>query len=148
MKIISKNKKAYFEYEILDKFEAGLVLLGTEVKSLRVGRASIQEAYAKLKNGEVWLVNCDISQYPNAQKNHEPKRPRKLLMHKREIKRLIGKMSQRGLTLIPTILYFKAGYAKVELALATGKRKYDKRQAIKEREMKRNLRSRVGRKER
>ena len=122
------------------RWEAGLVLQGSEVKSLRDGKAQLKDGYAALRDGEVWLYNVHIAQYPPATtENHEPERPRKLLMHKREIERLIGKTRERGLTLIPTRMYFKGSHAKVEIALAKGKDVGDKRRAIKEREMKREM---------
>ncbi|MBI3097838.1 MAG: SsrA-binding protein SmpB [Planctomycetes bacterium] len=140
IKIIAKNKRAYFRYEILSKHEAGLVLVGTEVKSLREGAAAMSDAYAKPERGELWLFNLDISMYKNGgYRNHEPKRARKLLMHRGEIARLIGKTSERGLTLVPLALYFRGGYAKVELGLARGKKLHDKRAAIKERENAREM---------
>ena len=140
VKIIARNKKARFDYELGDRFEAGLVLVGTEVKSLRMGKASLSEAYARIKNEEVWLVGCQIQPYPFAYyDNHDPTRPRKLLLHKREIKRLTGKLAEQGYSLIPLALYFKRGKAKVELALAKGKKRHDKRAAIKRREQEREM---------
>ncbi|MFN3484643.1 MAG: SsrA-binding protein SmpB [Planctomycetota bacterium] len=145
IKLVQRNKKAFFNYEILERLEAGLVLTGSEVKSIRDGKVSIQEAYAKVCEGEVWIVGMDISPYPQAgpYHNHEPRRPRKLLLHRREIQRLIGKTQEKGLTLIPLALYFKDGYAKLEIGLARGKKQYDKRQAIREREAKRALQRRM-----
>jgi len=140
VKIIARNKKARFDYELGDRFEAGMVLAGTEVKSLRLGKASLSEAYARIKNGEVWLMGCQIQPYPFAYyDNHDPTRPRKLLLHKREIRRLTGKLAEQGYSLIPTALYFKRGKAKVELALAKGKKRHDKRAAIKRREQEREM---------
>jgi SsrA-binding protein len=137
---IADNRQARFRYHLLDKWEAGLVLTGTEVKSLREGKATIKDGYASVRDGEVWLHNVHIPPYgPAARENHDPERSRKLLMHKREIERLIGKTHERGLTLVPTRLYFRDGRAKVEIALARGKDVGDKRQAIKEREMKREM---------
>lgn len=145
-KLIAQNRKAGFEYVLSDRVEAGLVLRGSEVKSLRDGKASIAEAYARIENGEVFLHNMDIPPYAMAGPlNHEPKRVRKLLLHRREIDRLFGKTREKGLTLIPTRLYFMDGRAKVEIALAKGKRKWDKREAIRDREAKRELRRGVGR---
>lgn len=139
-KLIAKNKKARFNYELGDRFEAGLVLRGTEVKSLRLGKGNLTDSYARIKNGEAWLVGCHISAYPYAYyDNHEPERPRKLLLHKQELKRLTGKIKEQGASLIPLRLYFKNGKAKVELALAKGKKSHDKRQAIKEREHSREI---------
>lgn len=140
IKIVARNKKARFDYELGDRFEAGLVLTGTEVKSLRMGKASLSEAYAKVSDGEGWLVGCQIQPYPFAYyDNHEPTRRRKLLLHKRELKRLEVKLAEQGYSLIPTALYFKRGRAKVELALARGKKKHDKRATIKKREQEREM---------
>jgi SsrA-binding protein len=137
---IATNRQARHRYNLLEKWEAGLVLTGTEVKSLRDGKAQIKDGYASVRDGEVWLHNVHIPPYaPASRENHEPERPRKLLMHKREIDRLIGKTREKGLTLVPTRLYFKDGRAKVEIALARGKDVGDKRQSIKEREMKREM---------
>ena len=137
---IATNRQARHRYNLLDKWEAGLVLTGTEVKSLREGKAQIKDGYAALRDGEVWLHNVHIPPYgPASRENHEPERPRKLLMHKREIDRLIGKTREKGLTLVPTRLYFSNGRAKAEIALARGKDVGDKRQSIKEREMKREM---------
>ena len=137
---IAVNRQARHRYNLLDKWEAGLVLTGTEVKSLRGGKAQLKDGYAHVQNGEVWLHNVHIPPYaPATRENHEPERPRKLLMHKREIDRLIGKTREKGLTLVPTRLYFSNGRAKVEIALARGKDVGDKRQSIKEREMKREM---------
>jgi SsrA-binding protein len=125
---------------VLEKWECGLVLTGTEVKALRDGKAQIKDGYASVRDGEVWLHNVHIPPYgPASRENHEPERPRKLLMHRREIDRLIGKTREKGLTLVPTRLYFSGGRAKVEIALARGKDVGDKRQSIKEREMKREM---------
>jgi SsrA-binding protein len=129
-KLIAQNKKARHDYHVEDTFEAGLVLLGTEVKSLRAGRASLVDAYGRIKDGEVWLENAHIPEYTEGSwTNHEPRRSRKLLLHRGEIARLIGKTKESGLTLVPLALYFKDGKAKVEIALARGKKAYDKRQA-------------------
>ena len=137
---VATNRQASYRYNLLDKWEAGLVLTGTEVKSLREGKAQIKDGYAALRDGEVWLHNVHIPPYaPASRENHEPERPRKLLMHKNEIERLIGKTREKGLTLVPTRMYFRGGRAKVEIALARGKDVGDKRQAIKEREMKREM---------
>ena len=147
-KNVVTNRKARHQYHILETIEAGIVLQGTEVKSLRQGKVNLGDAYAKIKDGEVWLVEMHISPYEQGNIfNHEPRRPRKLLLHKREIKRLLGKVQERGLTLIPLRIYFKRGKAKVELALAKGKRLYDRREDIKrrdeEREISRSLRRKV-----
>ena len=140
IKIVCQNKKASFNYHLDEKFEAGMVLIGPEVKSLREGRANLVDSYARIRRGEVFLHSMHISPYPFAQHmDLDPTRTRKLLLNKREIKRLIGKTEEKGYSLIPTKVYFKEGKAKVEIALAKGKRKYDKRQALKEKEMKREM---------
>jgi SsrA-binding protein len=137
---IATNRQASHRYHLLEKWECGLVLTGTEVKALRDGKAQIKDGYASVRDGEVWLYNVHIPPYgPASRENHEPERPRKLLMHKREIDRLIGKTREKGLTLVPTRLYFSGGRAKAEIALARGKDVGDKRQSIKEREMKREM---------
>jgi SsrA-binding protein len=136
--LVAQNRKARHNYEITDVYEAGLVLTGTEVKSLRAGRASLADGYAEVRDGEVWLRNVHIPEYDQGSwTNHEPRRSRKLLMRRDEISRLIGKTHERGLTLVPLSLYFKDGYAKVELALARGKKTHDKRQALVEKQAKR-----------
>ncbi|HSK56292.1 MAG TPA: SsrA-binding protein SmpB [Jiangellales bacterium] len=136
--VVARNRKARHDYHIEDTFEAGLVLTGTEVKSLRAGRASLVDGFGEVRDGEVWLRNAHIPEYDQGTwTNHEPRRPRKLLLHKGEISRLIGKTQERGLTLVPLSLYFKDGYAKVEIALARGKKTYDKRHALAERQAKR-----------
>ncbi len=141
VRLVCQNRKASHDYHIEERIEAGIVLLGPEVKSLREGRASLVDSYAKIKKGEVYLYNMHITPYTYAgHTNLDPTRPRKLLLNKREIKRLIGKTEEKGYTLIPTKVYFTPkGWAKVELALAKGKRKYDKRKALKERELKREM---------
>jgi SsrA-binding protein len=140
-KIIASNRKARYEYEIIDTFEAGIALLGPEVKALRAGKASLGDAYADIRRGQVYLINAHIGAYEQAGRaNAPPLRDRKLLLHRREISRLEGRVTERGLTLVPLRLYFLNGRAKVELALARGKRRYDKRQAIRERENDRDLR--------
>ncbi len=140
-KSVASNRKAHFEYEILEKFEAGIALRGPEVKSLRAGKASLSDAFAVVRRGEVFLVNAHINPYSHANReNVEAKRERKLLLHRVEIARLAGRVLERGFTLIPLRIYFKNGYAKVEIALARGKRRYDKRQAIRKREEERGLR--------
>ena len=137
---VVRNKKARFEYEILDTFEAGIALKGTEVKSIRQKKVSIQEAYAKIKNGEVFIVGMNVSVYEMGNRfNHEPLRERKLLMHKQEIKRLTGKLNEKGYTLVPLSLYFKNGRVKIELGLARGKTTYDKKRTIQERDLKRDM---------
>ena len=140
MKDIATNRQARHRYHFLETWEAGLVLTGTEVKALREGKAQIKDGYATVRDGEVWLHNVHIPPYgPASRENHEPERSRKLLMHRREIERLIGKTREKGLTLVPTRIYFRDGRAKAEIALARGKDVGDKRQAIKEREMKREM---------
>ena len=140
IKIISENRKARHNYHIDDVLEAGMVLKGTEVKSLRQGRVNLKDAYARIKHGEVFVHQMHIGPYPFAHyDNHEPLRPRKLLLHKREIKRLYGKVNEQGFTLVPLKIYFKAGKVKLQLALARGKRQYDKRQAIRRRDEQREL---------
>jgi SsrA-binding protein len=137
--LVAQNRKARHDYHIDDVYEAGMVLTGTEVKSLRAGRASLVDGYAVVKDGEVWLHNVHIPEYTEGTwNNHEPRRIRKLLLRKDEIKRLIGKTQEQGQTLVPLALYFKDGYAKVEIALARGKRNYDKRQALAEKQAKRD----------
>ena len=141
VRVVCQNRKARHDYHIEEVIEAGIELLGPEVKSLREGRASLVDSYAKIKKGEVFLYNMHITPYAYAgHVNLDPRRTRRLLLKKREIKRLIGKTEEKGFTLIPTKVYFSPkGWAKVELALAKGKRKYDKRKAIKERELKREM---------
>ncbi|MBW2362910.1 MAG: SsrA-binding protein SmpB [Deltaproteobacteria bacterium] len=138
--IIASNRRARFEYEILDTWEAGMVLLGPEVKSLRAGNANLSDGYAVTKRGELWLLNAHISPYKEAGRdNPDPRRERKLLLHRREIEKLSSQLSERGLTLVPLSLYFKNGRAKVELGLARGKKRYDKRETIKRREQDREI---------
>jgi SsrA-binding protein len=137
---IATNRQASYRFDLLDRLEAGIVLRGTEVKSLRAGSAQMKDAYASVRDGELWLHNLHIAPYgPAARDNHEPERPRKLLAHKREIERLVGRMQEKGLTLVPTRLYFKGPRAKVELALARGKDRFDKRESIKAREQQRDM---------
>ena len=139
-KMICKNRKAWHNYFIDETYEAGIVLKGSEIKSCRQGRANLKDSYAKIRNGELYLVNSHISPYSHAnQLNHDPLRSRKLLLHKEEIRRLIGKINERGMTLIPLKMYLKHGKAKVELGLAKGKRLYDKRESIKRKTEKREL---------
>lgn len=134
------NRRARHDYHLEETYEAGLQLLGSEVKSLRAGRASLQDAYAKVRGGEVWLVNMHIAPYEQAGPfNHDPLRPRKLLLHRAEIRRLVGKVKERGYTLIPLRVYFRRGRAKVELALARGKKEYDRRADIRKREAERQI---------
>ena len=137
-KLVAANRKARHDYLIEDTFEAGMVLMGTEVKSLRAGRASLVDGYASIKDGEVWLHNVHIPEYTQGTwNNHEPRRPRKLLLHREQIRKLINKTQETGLTIVPLALYFQDGYAKVEIAVAKGKKNYDKRQALAERQAKR-----------
>jgi len=139
-KIIAENRKARHDYHIEDTYEAGMVLLGTEVKSMRNGRANLKDAYARIRNGEVYVHQMHIGPYPFAYYgNHEPLRQRKLLLNKTEIKKLIGKVNEKGYSLIPLNVYFKNGKVKMTLALARGKRQYDKRQSIRQRDQKREL---------
>jgi SsrA-binding protein len=141
IKIVCRNKRAFHEYEVSDTIECGLVLTGTEVKSLRDGSASLEDAYAKLEDGEVWLIGSDIPEYTMGNRmNHKPKRPRKLLLHRREINKFAGKATQRGYTLVPLKLYFKEGRAKVEIAVARGKQLHDKRQDKKKADAQREIR--------
>ncbi len=148
MKIIAQNKKARYDFEILSTYEAGLVLCGTEIKSIRAGRVQLKDGYGKIQEGEAFLHDIYIEPYQNAGPfNHDPTQPRKLLLHKKEIQRLYGKIQEKGLTLIPLRVYMKNGKAKVELGLGKGKRKYEKREDIKrqdaKREIQRNLRQRL-----
>jgi SsrA-binding protein len=137
---VATNRQASYRYELLDRLEAGMVLRGTEVKALRDGGAQLKDAYATIDGGEVWLHNLHIPPYkPAARDNHPPERDRKLLLHKREIDRIVGRIAEKGWTLVPTRIYFANGRAKVELALARGKDRFDKRETIKAREMKRDM---------
>lgn len=139
-KTIARNKKARFRFQFFEKYEAGLALQGTEVKSLRNGKASIEESFARPKGNELYLYNLHIPPYEQGNiHNHEPTRPRKLLLHRRELSKIVGRVQERGLTLVPTKLYFRNGYAKVEIALARGKRTVDKRQDLKKREAEREM---------
>ena len=140
IKVVARNRRARHEYDLLEKVEAGMVLTGTEVKSLRTGKASLEESYAGLENGEVWLYGCDIPEYLEANRmNHKAKRPRKLLLHRSEIQKVASKSSERGLTLVPLQIYFKNGLAKVELCVARGRKTYDKREALKQQDAKREM---------
>ncbi|MBC2715747.1 MAG: SsrA-binding protein SmpB [Desulfobacteraceae bacterium] len=140
IKIVTKNRKAWHNYSITEEIEAGMVLLGTEVKSLRSGGANLKDAYGRIEKGELILHQVHISPYPFAYyDNHDPLRPRKLLLHKSELKRMEAKIREKGFSVIPLKIYFKNGKAKVTIGLARGKRKYDKRESIKEREMKREM---------
>jgi SsrA-binding protein len=142
---VASNRQARFRYELLDTLEAGIVLQGTEVKALRTEGGQMTDAYAAVSEGEVWLHNLHIPPYkPAAQDNHQPDRSRKLLLHRREIDRLLGRVRERGLTVVPTRIYFRNGHAKVELALARGKDVHDKRDSIRERETKREMERAMG----
>src|SRR3954468_15585420 len=136
---VATNRQAAFRFNLLEKLEAGIVLQGSEVKSLRNGSVQLKDAYAEVRDGELWLRNMHIAPYEPARDNHDPERPRKLLLHKREIERLIGKTAERGLTLVPTRVYFSGPRAKVEIALAKGKDRFDKREAIKARDQRRDV---------
>jgi len=145
-KLIAQNRKARHDYAILDSYEAGVVLTGTEVKSLRAGRASLVDAFASIKDGEVWLHGVHIPEYTQGTwTNHAPRRERKLLLHRDEINRLIGKTRESGLTLVPLQVYFRDGKVKIELALARGKRSYDKRQDLARRDARREMLGAMGR---
>ena len=145
-RVVAQNKKARHDYFVEETLEAGMVLTGTEVKSLRAGRASLVDGYASIKNDEIWLHNVHIPEYTQGTwTNHAPRRTRKLLLRKEEISKLIGKTKEGGRTIVPLSLYFKNGYAKVEIALATGKKNYDKRQSLAERDAKRETQREMGR---
>ncbi len=140
IKIVARNRRARYDYDLLEKVEAGIVLTGTEVKSLRNGKANLEDAYAEISKGEVWLIGCDIPEYLQANRmNHVPKRPRKLLLHRGEIEKLGSKSGERGLTLIPLAIYFKKGMAKVEIFIAKGRKTFDKRESIKKQDAKRDI---------
>lgn len=139
-KIIVTNRKANFEYEILGRYEAGIVITGTEVKSLRLGKANLQDAYGRITNNEVWLINSHISEYKFGNiNNHEPLRNRKLLLNRKEIRKIKQALQEKGLTLVPLKMYFKGSLVKVEIGIARGKKLYDKRESIKKRETERKL---------
>ncbi|MDQ3487944.1 MAG: SsrA-binding protein SmpB [Acidobacteriota bacterium] len=143
-KSIAENRKAFHDYHILETFEAGIVLVGTEVKAIREGSANLRDSFARLEDGEIWLYNVHINPYTHrGYSSHEPTRKRKLLLHRREIRKLIGKTVEKGLTLVPTRLYFQNGHVKVGLALAKGKQAHDKRETIKRREADRETRAAV-----
>ena len=143
---VASNRRARFDYEILERVEAGIALTGSEVKSLRGGRASLSESFARVEGGEVWLENMNIAPYEQGQKRgYDPIRRRKLLLHRRQIERLIGKSAEKGLALVPIRIYFSHGLAKVELGLGRGKRQYEKRRAIAERESRREIQRAAGR---
>jgi SsrA-binding protein len=140
LKVVAENRRARFDYAIEDKFEAGIQLQGTEVKSLRAGQGSIAESYAEIRDGQAWLVNANVPEFSHGNRfNHEPKRPRKLLLHQREIERLTGAVERKGMTLVPLTVYFNSrGKAKIELALAKGRQSKDKRDYIKDRDWQRD----------
>lgn len=145
-RVVVSNRKARHDYTVLETFETGIVLKGTEVKSLRKGNANLQDSYAVLKNGELWLMGMHISPYEQGNiNNHEPVRTRKLLVHRKQIRKLIGNVREKGLTLVPLAVYFKGPYAKVELALARGKKQYDKRESMSRRDAERAMRERLKR---
>jgi SsrA-binding protein len=144
--VVCRNRRARHQYAILDTIETGIVLLGSEVKSLRTGHASIEEAYARVEDGEVWLIDCDIPELPQASRfNHKPKRRRKLLLKRREIERFVSEAKQRGCTLVPLKLYFRRGFARIELALARGRKLHDKREAMKKADAQKEMKRAVGR---
>lgn len=140
-KILSDNRQARYLYEILDTYECGIALVGTEVKSIRAGKVNLRDGFARLRDGEVWLMNVHISPHSSTNQvyNHDPRRSRKLLLHRQEIRRLIGKIEQKGLTLVPLKMYLKKGRVKVEIAIARGKKLHDKRQDLKKRQDKREM---------
>lgn len=139
-KVIAQNKRAKFEYELQDRFEAGLVLQGTEIKSIRNNQVNLQRAYVQARGSELWLIEAHISEYKQGNReNHDPVRPRKLLLHKKEITKILDGLQQKGLTCVPTILYMKNGRAKVEVALARGKKLHDKRQSVAKRDSDRQV---------
>jgi len=144
IKIVSQNKKARHDYEIINTYEAGIVLKGTEVKSIRAGKINISDSYAKIKNGEVWLINAHISEYEKGNyNNHDPLRDRKLLLNKREIRKLISYTQEKGMTLVPLKVYFKKSKAKIELAVAKGKKLYDKREDIAKKDLQREYQRKI-----
>ena len=140
IKIVSENRKAFHDYFIDDRVEAGIILTGTEIKSIRNGKVNLKDSYARIKDGEIWVYQMHISAYEQGNRyNHDPLRPRKLLLHRSEINKLVGKIQLQGLTLLPIKIYLKNGMAKVELAVGQGKKNYDKRQVLAEREGKRDI---------
>lgn len=148
IKVVATNRKARHDYLIEDTMEAGLILTGSEIKSIRGGRVNLRDSYATVRNNELWLVNAHIAPYKQASyQNHEPRRDRKLLLHRREINRLIGKLQEKGLTLVPLQIYLKNSWAKVQLGLARGKKSYDKRQTLREREDRRKIERALGRRQ-
>ena len=148
IKVVATNRKARHDYIIEDKYEAGMVLTGSEIKSIRAGQINLRDSYAAIREGEIWLLNAHISPYKQANReNHEPRRERKLLLHRREISRLTGKLQEKGLTLVPLQVYLKNGRAKIELGLARGKKTYDKRQTLRERTDQRQIERAMGRRQ-
>jgi SsrA-binding protein len=148
VKVIATNRKARHDYIVEDTYEAGVVLTGSEIKSIRAGQVNLRDSYAAIRDGELWLINTHIAPYKQAShQNHEPRRERKLLMHRREINRLTGKLQETGLTLVPLRIYLKDRRAKVELGLARGKKRHDKRQAIRERTDRRQMERAIGRRQ-
>jgi SsrA-binding protein len=147
VRVICRNRRAFHEYEIMDRLECGLVLVGTEVKSLRDGHCLLEDAYAKFDAGELWLIGCEIPEYAMGNRlNHKPKRPRKLLLHRRELAKFAGKAAQHGFTMVPLSIYFKNGRAKVEVAVARGKQLHDKREALKKHDAQRDIQRAMSRK--
>lgn len=139
-KVVATNRKAHHDYEILDTYEAGLVLMGSEIKSIRAGKVNLREGFVQPREDELWLLNVHIATYEQAGPfGHEPLRPRKLLLHRKEIRRIMSRVQEKGLTIVPTLLYLSHGLAKIEIALARGKRQYDKRESLKERDSKRQI---------
>lgn len=146
LKNICRNRRAGHEYELFDKIEAGIVLTGTEVKSLRTGKATLEDAYARIDDDELWLIGCEIPEYEQGtHNNHKPKRARKLLLHKREIRKMAEKATQKGFTLVPLQLYFKEGKVKVEIAVGRGKQTHDKRETLKKADAQRAIQQAMGR---
>jgi SsrA-binding protein len=141
IKIVSDNRQARFRYEIIETYEAGIELKGTEVKSIRQGKANLRDGYALVRNGEVWMLNVHVSPYETASEyfNHDPRRTRRLLLHRQEIRKLIGKVEEKGLTLVPLKMYMKKGRVKVTIGLGRGKKLFDKRESIKEKDAKREM---------
>ena len=147
--LVAKNRKAFHDYEIAETYEAGIVLQGTEVKSIRDGRVNLKDSYALVRNGELWLEHCHISPFPQGNLyNHEPMRPRKLLLHKRQISKLAGETTRKGMTLVPLSMYFLEGKVKVEIAVARGKKAYDKRETERRKEIEKDVRQEMKRRTR
>lgn len=146
--VVAKNKKAFHDYEVLDRYEAGIVLVGTEVKAIRDRKVNLKDSYARVRGGELWLENCHISPYTHGNiSNHEPLRPRKLLLHRRELSKLIGRSTRKGLTIVPLSLYFKNGKIKLELGLARGKQLHDKRETARRKAIDRDVEIELKRRE-